>query len=48
MSNDELREFYLRYVGAANAREFDVIADLIHDEVTSTASRPGGRTSSRP
>ena len=34
MSNDELREFYLRYVDAANARDFDAIAPLIHDDVT--------------
>jgi len=31
---DELRDLYLRYVAAANARDFEVIADLIHDEVT--------------
>ena len=30
---DDLHGFYLRYVTAANARDFETIADLIHDEV---------------
>lgn len=29
----ELREFYERYVAAANARDFETIAGLIHDDV---------------
>lgn len=34
MSNDEMRDFYNRYIAAANARAFDDIAELIHDDVT--------------
>lgn len=34
MSNPDLREFYDRYIAALNARDFDVMKDFIHDEVT--------------
>lgn len=34
MRNDKLKELYQHYVKAANAREFDVIAELIHEQVT--------------
>lgn len=34
MTNEQLQGFYQRYIDAANARDFDTIADLIHDEVT--------------
>jgi len=33
MPTDTLQEFYRRYIDAANARQFDVIATLIHDDV---------------
>ena len=34
MTNEELRAFYVHYVGAANARDFDAIGKLLHDRVT--------------
>jgi predicted ester cyclase len=34
MSAEELRALYRRYVTAANARDFEAIANLIHDDVT--------------
>jgi predicted ester cyclase len=34
MSNPNLREFYDRYIAALNARDFDVMDQYIHDEVT--------------
>lgn len=34
MSIEKMRDFYHRYVAAANARDFDAIAELIHDDVT--------------
>jgi predicted ester cyclase len=34
MSNPNLREFYDRYIAALNARDFDVMDQFIHDEVT--------------
>jgi predicted ester cyclase len=33
MPTDELREFYLRYVALANAREFDRMDEFAHDQV---------------
>lgn len=38
MPNPNLREFYDRYIAALNARDFDVMKDFIHDEVTSNSS----------
>jgi len=32
--SENLHDFYLRYVAAANARDYETIAGLIHDEVT--------------
>lgn len=32
-TTDDLRDFYVRYVGLANAREFDRMADFAHEEV---------------
>lgn len=34
MSNPDLRDFYDRYIAALNARDFDVMDQFIHDEVT--------------
>ncbi|TGX49184.1 hypothetical protein E5A73_20325 [Sphingomonas gei] len=34
MSQTELRDFYDRYIAALNARDFDVMDEFIHDEVT--------------
>lgn len=34
MMNELLRAFYHRYVEAANARDYDAIAELLHDKVT--------------
>ena len=34
MTNEQLQAFYNRYIEAANARDFETIAELIHDEVT--------------
>lgn len=34
MPDPNLREFYDRYIAALNARDFDVMRDFIHDEVT--------------
>src|SRR5262245_36594127 len=34
MSNPDLRDFYDRYIAALNARNFDVLVEFIHDEVT--------------
>ena len=33
MPDNSLRDFYERYVAAANARNFELIASLIHDDV---------------
>jgi predicted ester cyclase len=33
MTNEELDIFYRRYIVAANSRNLDAIADMIHDEV---------------
>ena len=33
MSNPDLNQFYTRYIAAINAREFDFVAGLIHDDV---------------
>jgi len=33
MTTDELRDFYVRYVGLANSRDFDRMADFAHEEV---------------
>jgi predicted ester cyclase len=35
MTKDEMREFFRRYADALNARDFDFIASLIHDEIIS-------------
>lgn len=34
MSATELRDFYERYIAALNARDFDVMDEFIHDDVT--------------
>jgi predicted ester cyclase len=34
MPNPNLREFYDRYIAALNARNFDIMNEFIHDEVT--------------
>src|SRR4051812_27737225 len=34
MSNDTLKHFYERYIAAANARDFEFIAGLIHEQVS--------------
>lgn len=34
MPNPDLRDFYDRYIAALNARDFDVMDQFIHDEVT--------------
>ncbi len=34
MSTHDLRTFYNRYIAALNARDFDVMDEFIHDEVT--------------
>jgi predicted ester cyclase len=34
MSTDEIRAFYLRYIDALNAREFERLGEFVHDEVT--------------
>jgi predicted ester cyclase len=34
MSDLDLRDFYGRYIAALNARDFDVMDQFIHDEVT--------------
>ena len=31
---EDLRDLYLRYVAAANARDYEAIAGMIHDDVT--------------
>ena len=33
MTTDELRDFYLRYVALANARQFERMAEFAHEEV---------------
>jgi predicted ester cyclase len=33
MSNPDLTQFYTRYIAAINARDFDFVATLIHDDV---------------
>lgn len=33
VSNDTVRDFYHRYVAAANARDFDTIDTLMHDSI---------------
>src|SRR5438874_13194329 len=34
MSHTDLRAFYDRYIAALNARDFDVMDQFIHDDVT--------------
>jgi len=34
MPDIDLEKFYRGYIGAINARHFEVVAELIHDEVT--------------
>ncbi len=34
MPNTDLRAFYDRYIAALNARNFDIMDEFIHDEVT--------------
>lgn len=34
MSNPDLREFYDRYIAGLNARNFAIMDQFIHDEVT--------------
>jgi len=34
MANPNLRDFYDRYIAALNARDFDVMDQFIHDDVT--------------
>lgn len=34
MSNPDLREFYDRYIAGLNGRNFDIMDQFIHDEVT--------------
>lgn len=34
MPNPDLEEFYRRYIAAINGRQFDVVAELVHDDVT--------------
>ena len=47
MPNPDLRQVYDRYIAALNARDFDVMHEFIHDEVTLNASPPPGTTSTR-
>jgi predicted ester cyclase len=42
MPDTNLREFYDRYIAALNARDFDVMDQFIHDEVTLNG-RPASR-----
>lgn len=34
MSETDLHDFYRRYIAVLNARQFDALEDIIHDEVT--------------
>jgi predicted ester cyclase len=34
MAHTDLRDFYRRYIAVLNAREFDALDGIIHDEVT--------------
>jgi predicted ester cyclase len=33
MSNPDLTQFYTRYIAAINARQFDVVEQLVHEDV---------------
>jgi predicted ester cyclase len=33
MSHPELAQFYARYIAAINARKFDIVAEMVHDDV---------------
>jgi predicted ester cyclase len=34
MTRADLRDFYQRYIAAINARQFDVVAEMVHDDVS--------------